>query len=162
MTDDDRKTNGPSQEETEEVVHQIEGYMEDLKSEKALYMSRCKPLHEAIKDAIEDAVKTKNFDKKALKIGVKQREYLRKMEKLENELDKVTQNALDRLQDQLGTFADSPLGKAAMEAAKTGTPRRSARKPRRDPIDELVGDDDKLTEHEFATGHPEPEEFDGR
>lgn len=137
MTD---RPNGPTQEETEEVVHVIEGYMDDLKSEKALYMSRCKPLHEAIKDTISDAVKTKGFDGKALKIGVKQREFLRKMEKLEHELDEVTQTALDRLQAHLGTFADSPLGKAAMEQAKAGM--RRPRKPRRDPIDELVREED--------------------
>jgi uncharacterized protein (UPF0335 family) len=134
----DPTTNGPSQEETEQVVQVIEGYMEDLKSEKALYMSRCKPLHEAIKDTIEEAVKAKGFDKKALKIGVKQREYLKKMEKLENELDDVTQTALDRLQAHLGTFSDSPLGRAAMDAAKAG-----ARRPRkkRDPIGELIQDE---------------------
>jgi hypothetical protein len=134
------RPNGPTQEETEEVVHAIEGYMADLQSEKALYMSRCKPLHEAIKDTIEDAVKTKGFDKKALKVGVKQREYLRKMEKLENELDDVTQTALDRLQAHLGTFADSPLGRAAMDAARAGTTRRPRKK--RDPIDELVREED--------------------
>ena len=94
------RPNGPSQQETEEVVRVIEGYMADLRSEKALYMNRCRPLHEAIKDTIEDAHKTKGFDKKALKIGVKQREFLRKMEELENELDAVTQQALDRLQMQ--------------------------------------------------------------
>jgi uncharacterized protein (UPF0335 family) len=134
------RPNGPTQKETETVVRQIEGFMEDLRSEKALYMSRCKPLHESIKETIEDAVKSKGFDKKALKISVKQREFLRKMEQLENELDEVTQTALDRLQSQLGTFADSPLGKAAMEAAKGDGARRPSRK-RRDPIDELVGDE---------------------
>jgi uncharacterized protein (UPF0335 family) len=119
--------------------------MSDLKAEKSLYMNRCKPLHEAIKDTIEDAVKTKGFDKKALKITVKQREFLRKMEQLENELDDVTQTALDRLQSQLGTFVDSPLGRAAMEAAKADSerkPRRSREPPkRRDPLSELVGDE---------------------
>jgi uncharacterized protein (UPF0335 family) len=113
-------------------------------------MNRCKPLHEAIKDTIEDAVKTKGFDKKALKVSVKQREFLRKMEELENELDEVTQTALDRLQSQLGTFADSPLGKAAMDAAKGAAerkPRRSREPPkRRDPISELVGDEPRPDE----------------
>lgn len=130
------RPNGPTQEETENVVASIEGYMADLRAEKALYASRCRPLHEAIKDTIEDAVKTKGFDKKALKVGVKQREFLRKMEELENELDEVTQTALDRLQAHLGTFADSPLGKAAMDAAKAGAAKPKARK-KRDPLDEL-------------------------
>jgi uncharacterized protein (UPF0335 family) len=135
------RPNGPTQEESEDVVRTIEGYMADLKSEKALYMNRCKPLHEAIKDTIEDAVKTKGFDKKALKVSVKQREYLRKMEELENELDEVTQTALDRLQSQLGTFSDSPLGKAAMDAARaSSTPRRPRKK--RDPLGELVREED--------------------
>ncbi len=135
------RRNGPTKEETEEVVATIEGYMADLQSVKSLYMSRCKPIHEAIKDAIQDAVDTKGFDKKALKIGVKQREYLKKMEKLENELDQVTQQALDRLQLQLGTFADSPLGRAAMEEARTQTaPRRRRGPAKRDPIDDLVGE----------------------
>jgi uncharacterized protein (UPF0335 family) len=142
------RPNGPTQEETEQVVQAIEGYMADLQSEKALYMSRCKPLHEAIKDTIEDAVKTKGFDKKALKVGVKQREYLKKMEKLENELDEVTQTALDRLQMHLGTFADSPLGRAAMDAARAGTTRRPRRK--RDPIDELVREEGQPPEDAAA------------
>jgi uncharacterized protein (UPF0335 family) len=137
------RPNGPTQEETEEVVHTIEGYMADLQSEKALYMSRCKPLHEAIRDTIDDAVKTKGFDKKALKVGVKQREYLRKMEKLENELDQVTQNALDRLQAHLGTFADSPLGRAAIDAARAaGAEQPKRRRSKRDPIAELVDDEE--------------------
>lgn len=122
------RPNGPTKEETEEVVRKIEDYMADLRSEKALYMSRCKPIHEAIKDTIQEAVDSKGFDRKALKVGVKQRDYLRKMELLENELDEVTQNALDRLQEQLGTFADSPLGKAAIEAAKAGAPKRRGKR----------------------------------
>jgi uncharacterized protein (UPF0335 family) len=137
MTD---RPNGPTQEETEDVVRAIEGFMADLRAEKSLYMNRCKPLHEQIKDTIEDAVKTKGFDKKALKVGVKQREYVRKMEELENELDLITQTALDRLQLHLGTFVDSPLGKAAMDAARAAgaTPKRPRK--RRDPIDEMMGD----------------------
>jgi uncharacterized protein (UPF0335 family) len=145
------RPNGPSQEETEQVVKTIEGFMSDLKAEKSLYMNRCKPLHEAIKDTIEDAVKTKGFDKKALKISVKQREFLHKMEALENELDEVTQTALDRLQSQLGTFVDSPLGRAAMDAAKADgarKPRRSREPPkRRDPLSELVGDEPQGEEY---------------
>jgi uncharacterized protein (UPF0335 family) len=144
------RPNGPTQEETEEVVRSIEGYMSDLRAEKALYASRCRPIHEAIKDTIQDAASSKGFDKKALKVGVKQREYLRKMEELENELDQVTQTALDRLQEHLGTFADLPLGKAAMDAVKADSgrkPRRSREPPkRRDPIDELVGDEPPAAE----------------
>jgi hypothetical protein len=123
--------------------------MADLRAEKSLYANRCKPLHEAIRDTIEAAVKTKGFDKKALKVSVKQRELLRKMEELETELDEVTQTALDRLQSQLGTFADSPLGRAAMDEAKAqaqAQPRRQRK--RRDPIEELVTEP--------------PEEFDDR
>jgi hypothetical protein len=140
------KPNGPTQQETEEIVGIIEGYMADLRSEKALYMNRCKPIHEAIKDTIEDAHKSKGFDKKALKIGVKQREFLRKMEELENELDSVTQQALDRLQMHLGTFADSPLGKAAMDAQRTAAasaPKGKPKAKKRDPIEELVREDDQ-------------------
>lgn len=126
------RPNGPTEEETKKVVAAIEGFMEDLRSEKALYMNRCKPLHEAIKDTIEEAVRTQGFDKKALKITVKQREFLRKMEQLENELDQVTQTALDRLQAQLGHFADSPLGRAAIDAARAPTRKK------RDPLAELT------------------------
>lgn len=140
------RPNGPTQEETEEVIRAIEGFMADLKAEKSLYMSRCEPIHEHIKDTIREAVKSKGFDKKALKITVDQRELLRKMEKLENELDEVTEIALKRLHDHLGTFADSPLGKAAMEAARAaaGAPKPRGRK-RRDPIEELVGFDVEAT-----------------
>jgi hypothetical protein len=150
------RPNGPTQEETEEIVGIIEGYMADLRSEKALYMNRCKPIHEAIKDTIQEAHKAKGFDKKALKVGVKQREYLRKMEELESELDSVTQQALDRLQAHLGTFADSPLGKAAMDAQRTAAasaprPRKQReRGPKRDPISELVDDEPPADESAAA------------
>jgi uncharacterized protein (UPF0335 family) len=149
------RPNGPTQQETEEIVGIIEGYMADLRSEKSLYMNRCKPIHEAIKDTIEDAHKTKGFDKKALKVGVKQREFLRKMEELENELDTVTQQALDRLQMHLGTFADSPLGKAAMDAQRAGAasaPKGKSKARKRDPVEELVREDDQPPEEYM--GHP--------
>jgi uncharacterized protein (UPF0335 family) len=149
------RPNGPTQAETEEIVGIIEGYMADLRSEKSLYINRCKPIHEAIKDTIEDAHKTKGFDKKALKVGVKQREFLRKMEELENELDSVTQQALDRLQAHLGTFADSPLGKAAMDAQRTAAAsalKGKSKAKKRDPIEELVREDDQPPEEYM--GHP--------
>jgi hypothetical protein len=110
--------NGPTQAQSQAVVSAIEAKMADLRSEAALYKNRCKPIHEAIADIIDDAVDTMGMDRKALKITVKQREFLRKMEKLENELDQTTQDALDRLQRDLGHFADSPLGRAAMEEAQ--------------------------------------------
>jgi hypothetical protein len=135
------RPNGPNREETEEVIKQIESYKADLRAEKSLYMNRCKPLHEAIKDTIADAVKSKGFDKKALKVTVDQRELLRKMEKLENELDEVTEIQLKRLHDHLGTFADSPLGKAAMDAARAAATAPKRTRKKRDAIDELVGED---------------------
>lgn len=133
------RPNGPTKEETEEVVRKIEDYMADLRSEKALYMSRCRPLHEAIKDTIQEAVDSKGFDRKALKVGVKQRDYLRKMQALENELDEVTQTALDRLQSQLGTFVDLPLGQAAVDRAKADGSKR--RRAKRDTLAELASDE---------------------
>jgi hypothetical protein len=135
------RPNGPNEQETKAVIAAIEGFMLDLRSEKALYVQRCKPLHEAIKETIEDAVATKGFDKKALKITVKQRDFLRKMEALEAELDAVTQTALDRLQAQLGHFADSPLGRAAIETARKTIELKPRKK--RDPIDELIDREDE-------------------
>lgn len=132
------RPNGPSKEETEKVVHAVEALMADIRAEQALYKQRVQPLRDSIKDTIDDAVKEMGFDKKALKVGIKQREFLRKMEVLEKELDEVTQTALDRLQLHLGTFADLPLGRAAIDAARAKS--KGGRK-KRDPVDELVQDD---------------------
>ena len=130
------RPNGPSEEETTRIIGQIERHMAELREEKALYAARCKPLHEAIHDTITHAVTTMGFDRKALKVTVRQRELVRKMERLEDDLDAVTQTALDRLQSHLGHFADSPLGRAAMDAARATSRRR---KP--NPVDDFADDE---------------------
>ena len=130
------RPNGPSEEETTRIIGQIERHMAELREEKALYAARCKPLHEAIKDVVDHAVASMGFDRKALKVTVRQRELVRKMERLEDDLDAVTQTALDRLQSHLGHFADSPLGRAAMDAARATSRRR---KP--NPVDTFADDE---------------------
>jgi len=136
--------NGPTEAQTESVVAAIEAKMADLRSERALYMSRCRPHHDRIKEIIDDAVERMNFERKALKITVKQREFIRKAEALEDELETIVQDALDLLQRQLGSFADTLLGRAAVQEAReaikktaeTGKRNRKRSEPPPDFIDD--------------------------
>jgi hypothetical protein len=121
--------NGPTQAQSQLVVSALEGHMADLRAEKILYDNRCRPIRQAIADAIQDAVDRLGFDKSALKITVKQREYDRKSKALEADLDIVSELAMKRLKEDLGMLADTPLGQAAQAAANVRGPH---------PIDDMA------------------------
>jgi hypothetical protein len=117
------ETNGPTEGEIAEVIAEIEEEHSELLAEKMEYLRRCKPHHDNIKDMIANAVKIHGFDKVALKISIKQREYTRKSEKLENEIPELTKRALNRIHASLGGkkgLEDTPLGRAAENEAAAG------------------------------------------
>lgn len=107
--------NGPTDEQINEVVEIVEREAAKLVAEKMEYMRRCKPIHEMINDIIDDAVVAKHFNKKALKIKLKQRALARKARDLESEIDIEVAAALKHYAESLGDFADLPLGKAAVD-----------------------------------------------
>jgi hypothetical protein len=126
LAEDRNSNNGPTDEMISDVVDLIEGEASKLLAEKMEYMRRCKPIHEHINDIIDDAVAAKQFNKKALKIKLKQRAYERKARDLEDDIDGEVERALTRYSESLGDFGSLPLGQAAVDgfkkAAKKGNP----------------------------------------
>jgi uncharacterized protein (UPF0335 family) len=124
MTRDKKETNGPTDEQITEVVDAIEREAVKLVTEKMEYMRRCKPIHEQINDIVDDAVASMGFNKKALKIKIKQRSLERKARDLESEIDIEVAAHLKNYAETLGDFGSLPLGQAAMDGFE-----RSARDP---------------------------------
>jgi hypothetical protein len=105
--------NGPTDDQVLELIEIIEAEAGKLVAEKMDYMRRCKPIHEAIADMIDEAVATRGFNKKAVKIKLKQRAYARKASDLEMEIDIEVAAALKHYAEALGDFGSLPLGQAA-------------------------------------------------
>ena len=105
--------NGPTDDQVLELIEIIEGEATKLVTEKMEYMRRCKPIHEAIAEIIDEAAATRGFNKKAVKIKLKQRAYTRKANDLEMEIDIEVAAALKHYAEALGDFGSLPLGQAA-------------------------------------------------
>lgn len=100
-----------------EVLHEIEGCLADLLSERGAYMNRCRAIRERITAAYDQA-KDAGLPRKALKTLVKNREAVRKIEERIAALEEDEAANYAALQAALGDFADTPLGEAAMSRAK--------------------------------------------
>ena len=134
MAKDKKETNGPTDEQVGEVIEAIEREGAKLVTEKMEYMRRCKPIHEQINDIIDDSVASMGFNKKALKIKIKQRMYARKSKDLETDIDIEVSAHLKIYEESLGGLADLPLGQAAREGFE-----RSVRDPLSDLADSAAG-----------------------
>jgi hypothetical protein len=115
LAKDPEQDNGPSDDQILELIEIIESEATKLVTEKMEYMRRCKPIHEAIAEIIDEACATRGFNKKAVKIKLKQRAYARKANDLEMEIDVEVAAALKHYAEALGDFGDLPLGQAAKE-----------------------------------------------
>ena len=129
MAKDHKETNGPTDEQVNEVVDTIERELTKLVTEKMEYLRRCKPIHEQVNEIIDASVATMGFNKKALKIKIKQRAFARKSKDLETEIDIEVAAHLKNYAESLGDFGDLPLG----QAAKAGFERAA-----RDPLADLA------------------------
>jgi hypothetical protein len=105
--------NGPTDDQVLELIEIIEEEATKLVTEKMEYMRRCKPIHEAIAEIIDEACAVRGFNKKAVKIKLKQRAYARKANDLEMEIDIEVAAALKHYAEALGDFGSLPLGQAA-------------------------------------------------
>lgn len=112
-----KPTNGIDADIATDFVARIEDRHAELESMKGSYMRDCKGVRGEIKDIYSEA-KDAGIPVKALKTGVKHREYQRKQDALKADLDIDTLSAFEQLQEALGGIVDLPLGKAAIDAAK--------------------------------------------
>ena len=118
----EKATNGlkPEQEKiATEVLARCENIDRETESEKGKYRAFCKQQAAAKKEILSEA-KAEGLSVKALKGVLKQREHSRKIDKIADGFDIDDQSQYELLEEKLGGFADLPLGKAAIAAAKGG------------------------------------------
>jgi uncharacterized protein (UPF0335 family) len=112
----------------QEFVERIESLESDRLSEHAAYMAKCKKIAEDKKAVLAEAA-SNGFQKRVIKATVKERELLAKIKKLGDGFDIDEQSQYDQLSKSIGAFAELPLGRAALDAAKKGP---TVKKPKAD------------------------------
>jgi hypothetical protein len=103
----------------------LEGYLKEIDSQddeldtlRAEYMNACKGPRSIIKDIMGSA-REAELNMKAFRTLVHKHRAERRHEKRLAGLDLVDQSAFHEMVDALGEFADTPLGNAAVQRAKT-------------------------------------------
>ena len=125
--------NGFDEAIVEGIVARLEGFVDELATERGEYMNRCRQIRGDIKDAVQAAKDEHGIPKKALRTVIKRRALLAKVEDLETELEADDQTAFRQLRVALGDFADLPLGQhAEMAARMDADARRGGRRKRKD------------------------------
>lgn len=119
-------TDGLDHDAATSFVERIESLNADLASEKSAYMLRCKPIHEAIQQVLDEAVEA-GIRKRALKVKVKTRQHLRKAAQLEHELEDDDRASYELLDDAIPGLDDLPLGIVALAKDRAmGRTRRAS------------------------------------
>jgi uncharacterized protein (UPF0335 family) len=109
-------TNGFDQEQVIRVLNKIDGFKDDLLSERGGYMQTCRGIRESIA-AVYDEAKALGIPKKELRTLVKIRENEQKNQKLFDELEADQQATLQMLA-AAEQVKDLPLWRAAAAAPK--------------------------------------------
>jgi hypothetical protein len=109
--------NEPSAEHVQEAVNALEKLDADLLVEKMAYMKRCKDIRK-IKADEYDSASNRGISKKLLKKKIKERDLKRKVDGVTKDLEEDERSEYQMLSEKLGEFADTPLGQAALAAAK--------------------------------------------
>jgi hypothetical protein len=110
-------SNTPSQNDVQGAVRAIEECYERLAKERGIYMRKCKGIREDMAGGYDDAA-NRGIAKKLLKKIVKERELERKIAAITDNLEDDERSELDMLIQQLGNFANTPLGAAAIASAR--------------------------------------------
>jgi len=111
--------NEPTAEHVQEAVAAIEKLHADLRSAKGVYMGICKEIHSNVANAY-DSASDRGISKKLLKTKLKERDLKSKVRDLTKDLEEDERSEYQMLSEKLGEFADTPVGQAAMAAAKPG------------------------------------------
>lgn len=113
----------PENDKGAKFVERIENLNADLDKMKSAYMNECKAVREDIKEVLKEA-KGDGFNKSTIKAVVTARALERRAEAAREDLDMADRDVFDNIRHELGDLAETPLGKAAMEAA--GAPNGAA------------------------------------
>ena len=113
------KTNGFDSDIVHSFVEKLEGFLDDLESERGTYMARCKAIRESMKSAYDDAGEA-GIPKRELKAVIKRRGLEARIEKIKDDLEDDQAQTYDMLLEALGDFGGTPLGQAALGKAANG------------------------------------------
>lgn len=116
--------NEPSAEHVQEAVAAIEQHYAELDTAKSNYMTACKTIRNNMANKYDDAA-NRGISKKLLKLKIKERDLKSKVVKVTKDLEYDERSEYDMLSEKLGEFADTPLGAAALAAAKPESSLRS-------------------------------------
>jgi hypothetical protein len=112
----DEQLNTPTEESVQSAVEEIEQCHADLLTEKMQSMQRSKRIRAVMADHYASA-QNLGIQKKLLRKIVKERDFERKIEALKDDLEQDELSELAMLQEKLGEFANTPLGRSALHAA---------------------------------------------
>jgi chorismate mutase len=118
--------NGPTQEEVQQAFDSVVGMYSELASERGAYMQRCGAIRKRMAE-VYDAASEKGITRRVLKAKVKEHEVRGKLLAIREGLEADDRSEFDQLTEKLGDFGGTPLGTAALDAAK-----------RADGLDELT------------------------
>jgi uncharacterized protein (UPF0335 family) len=110
--------NRANSDEMAAYINRLEELDSELMREKTAYMERARRIQENKKQVLDEA-KDAGLSKKAVKAVVKVRELERKAEAAREDLEDDDAAVFNDIREALGDFADSPLGKAAVERDET-------------------------------------------
>lgn len=110
-------SNEPTQEHVRDAVTAIEANFEKMLELKMEYMKSCKGFRHAIADEY-DSASNRGISKKLLKQKIKERGLLKKIDDMAKALEADEISEYEMLSEKLGEFAETPLGAAALNAAK--------------------------------------------
>lgn len=129
-------TNGFDADVLKRFVGEIERHHDQIASYKGEHAQRVKSVQEMISD-IYDRARDAGVPKKQLKAVIRERDMLKKIEALREDMEPEQAETFDQIKHALGMLADLPLGEVALA--------------RSEAIDSLTGDD------EFDAAAPDPE-----
>lgn len=129
-------TNGFDATILKRFVGEIEKHHYQIASYKGEHAQRVKSVQEMISD-IYDRAKDSGIPKKQLKAVIRERDLLKKIEGLREDMEDEQAETFDQIKHALGMLADLPLGATALK--------------RSDAIDSLTDED------EFEAAAPDPE-----
>ena len=111
-------TNGYDSDAVKGYVEKIEGYLDDIESERGSFMARCKTIRTNIAHVVQEARDQAGIPKREFKAVIKARELERKADRIREDLEADAQETFDQIRVALGDFSDLPLGQAALDRAR--------------------------------------------
>ena|SRR5215467_10686723 len=107
------QTNGLNKAAAKTYVDKIEGFFNDMLSERGSYMARCRSIRESIKNVYDDA-KSAGIRRSALKAVIDERRLEAKILALREKLEEDDAENYELLVDAIAGMEGTPLGDAAI------------------------------------------------